>query len=75
MKKIAAAAAATLVALTLVACDDPGSYEAPTQGEEIVDQSNVGGFGMTYNGKPGMDLGGGLILPYDGSGLGLGYGF
>lgn len=32
-----------------------------------------GGFGMTYSGKLGVGLGGGLIMPFDGSGIGLGF--
>lgn len=39
------------------------------------DGTSVGGFGMTYGGKPGIDLGGGFVMPFDGSSPGLGMGF
>lgn len=32
------------------------------------------GVGMTIGGKIGVDLGGGLVLPFDGSGISIGYG-
>ncbi len=39
------------------------------------DDNAPGGPGMTYNGKPGVDIGGGFVLPYDGSGLSPGFGY
>ncbi len=36
-------------------------------------QSDSGGIGFTYDGKVGTKLGGGLVLPFDGSGIQLGY--
>ena len=36
--------------------------------------SSSGGFGMTYDGKPGIDLGGGIIMDFDGD-IGIGFGF
>lgn len=43
--------------------DDTGSVQ---------DDSNVGGIGFTYTGKPGIDLGG-IVVPFDGSAPGLGF--
>lgn len=38
--------------------------------------SDPGGIGMTFSGKMGIDLGGGLILPFDSKeGIGFGFGF
>jgi hypothetical protein len=39
------------------------------------DGSSPGGFGVTYNGKIGIDLGGGIIMPMDGSAPSFGVGF
>ena len=33
------------------------------------------GVGMTFDGKMGVDLGGGVIMKMDGSGIGVGFGF
>lgn len=57
-----------IAALALSACSiDDSSTQAP--------DDDPGGVGMTYGGKLGTDLGGGLVLPYDGSGVRMGYGF
>ena len=36
-------------------------------------RSEPSGLGMKFNGKPGIDMGGGLIMGYDGK-IGLGFG-
>lgn len=64
--KAAASIAALLLVVALGACDESGA-PAPA--------NDPGGVGMTYSGKIGIDLGGGLVMPYDGSSVGLGYGF
>lgn len=69
MKKIATAA---LVAafFMLTACES-----TEYSGGSDTSPSDPGGIGMTYNGKLGYDMGGGLVMPLDGSAPGLGYGF
>jgi hypothetical protein len=66
MKKIAAIVCAIILAFSFSACDDTTTTDAP---------SDPGGQGLTYNGKPGYDMGGGLVLPYDGSGIQPGFGY
>jgi hypothetical protein len=60
-------ALAALAAVALVGCGT-----TPSDG---TDPAAPGGFGMRYDGKLGMDLGGGLVMPLDGSGIGPGFGF
>lgn len=65
MKRLAALALIAVLALT--GCD----------AGDTTDQApdDPGGVGMTYGGKPGIDVGGGFVVPFDGSGPSLGYGF
>lgn len=74
-KKILAVVAGALMALTFTACGEyeEGSTEHPFE-EEAYSPSDPGGMGMTYNGKMGVDMGGGFVIPFDGSGPGLGFG-
>ena len=70
MRRFIYVALAGLFAIAaLTAC---GTSEG--SGEEY-DPSAPGGPGLTYNGKLGYDMGGGLVMPYDGSGVGLGMGY
>lgn len=71
MKKIAMTVAFVAVMIGLSACDNTGS--AGDSESTTVDTDS--GIGMTYGGKTGIDIGGGLILPFDGSGPSLGFGF
>jgi hypothetical protein len=81
MKKVLAIAAIGIAALSVSACHEKDinvpieKHDDTTLDTDAYDPSEPGGMGMTYNGKLGFDMGGGLILPYDGSGLGLGFGF
>ncbi|MGE5612656.1 MAG: hypothetical protein ACM3UO_00075 [Bacillota bacterium] len=45
---------------------------ACSAGSGTDDSTDPGGFGMTYTGKPGINLGGGLVMGYDGK-VGLGW--
>lgn len=71
MKKIAAFALAGALAFGLSACE---MEETTNNGDYGTSGNNSGGMGMTYNGKLGYDLGGGLVLGSDGK-VGLGFGF
>jgi hypothetical protein len=56
--------------------DDSQVPASDTVSSETVDSSdNTGGMGMTYNGKIGIDMGGGYVLPMGGTTPQLGYGF
>lgn len=66
MKKLLVSA---LAALALSGC--AGSSTGPSNYEP----TDPGGPGLTYNGKLGYDTGTGFVVPYDGSGPTLGYGF
>lgn len=76
---------AAFLMTTLVACNDKnGTNQAPatpsnhkvTSTEDSYaydDYDNTGGIGYTYSGKVGIDMGGGLVMPLDGSGMGFGF--
>lgn len=69
-------ASAAVVGLT--ACNSQVTTQSGTTDTSSEQDSGMGtgsGMGMTYGGKIGMDLGGGLVMPYDGSGISMGYGF
>lgn len=74
-KKILAVAAGALMALTFTACgeQEEGSTDHSLDEGEY-SPSDPGGMGMTYNGKMGVDMGGGFVIPFDGSSPGLGFG-
>lgn len=72
MKKIAFALLAGST-LLLAACDTPSKGNGPSTPANS-SQDDSGGLGFTYRGKMGLDLGNGLVLPFDGSGLSFGYG-
>lgn len=70
IEKITLTVVSGLLAFSLTACDDSDSGHTPTHHNP----NDPGGVGMTYNGKLGTDLGGGFVIPFDGSPPGLGYG-
>lgn len=84
-RNVAFVTAILVAGIALTGCMPTGS----SQDEETVSEDTVpsddlyyeddsmggSGFGMTYNGKPGIDLGGGFVVPFDGSAPGLGFGF
>lgn len=82
MRKIGAMlVGGVIAALVLAGCnfnaDDSAPEEIPS---EISDESSyptddidMGGFGMTYDGKLGYNVGGGYVIPFDGSKPGFGF--
>ena len=60
---------AAIVAFSIVGDSAVAEHRKTNQKEQ---SSSVG---MTYRGKMGLNIGGGLILPFDGSGMGFGFGF
>lgn len=66
MRKFALVA---VTALLLSACDNSSTGTAPEY-----QPSDPGGVGITYNGKIGIDTGGGVVIPFDGSSPGAGFG-
>jgi len=69
---------ASAVTVGLTACNANVSDQGATTDTGTSSQTDADtgtGMGRTYGGKMGMDLGGGLVLPYDGSGISMGYGF
>jgi hypothetical protein len=70
------------LAVSMSACGDSHSTDntsktgsiTQVETESSVDD-NTGGMGMTYNGKMGIDMGGGLIMPMNGGTPQLGFGF
>jgi hypothetical protein len=74
------------LSFSMAACGDPASSETGNtgtisyegnSGESVSPEStdNTGGIGMTYNGKLGIDLGGGLVMPMGGGTPQIGIGF
>lgn len=58
--------------LSLVSCkQEEGQPRAPRDKQE----DSSGGVGMTYGGKLGIDIGGGFVIPFDGSSPGFGFEF
>lgn len=86
-KRISGLAALTVIAVVLLTgCnvktvegsnnnrnDNAPVSDTSNENGTVQDDSNVGGIGFTYTGKPGIDLGGGFVLPFDGSAPGLGF--
>ena len=62
--------AIVLLSVILAGCSKGGS----TRSQDSEDADGGTGIGMTFKGKMGTDLGGG-VLPYDGSGIQPGVGF
>lgn len=69
------------LAVCMSACGDSHSTDnsktssiTQVETESDVDDT-TGGMGMTYNGKMGIDMGGGLIMPMNGGTPQLGFGF
>lgn len=60
-------------ALVLSACES--NQPSPSPGTKEYESKDPGGVGMTYGGKLGVDLGNGIIMPFDGSGIGIGFSF
>lgn len=50
-------------------------YETTTTASERYKGDDDSTIGMTYTGKMGVNLGGGIIIPFDGSGPTIGFGF
>lgn len=62
-----------LIGIIGVGCAD-STPEIPTT-KHYNESSSGSGIGMTYGGKIGFDMGGGLVIPFDGSSPGFGFGF
>jgi hypothetical protein len=62
---VAGIVAAVLLVLALSGCEDSSGY----------DPHEPGGFGVTYRGKPGIDLGGGIVLDPGKGTVAPGFGF
>lgn len=62
-----------LILLALIACGLLAGCSMDSDGSDP-SQPEPGGFGMTYGGKPGINMGGGVVMGYDGK-IGMGYGF
>lgn len=70
------------LAVSMSACDrgstaertDTGTSTTQTQTDET-SVDNTGGIGMTYTGKMGIDMGGGLVMPMNGGMPQMGIGF
>lgn len=81
MKKILVTVISLMFVVSLTACgefeDRPANLTPqPAETSSSYDYDNNGsGLGVTYGGKLGIDMGGGLVMPIDGSGLSMGYGF
>lgn len=75
MKRIAIGLAAAVLTFSLSACGAPTGTAPTTDNVGESSPQDGGGIGMTYNGKQGIDLGGGLVMPFDGSGVQPGFGF
>lgn len=84
MKKILVAVISMMFVVSLTACGGGNGEDRPAnltpQPEETTSTSydyddSGSGMGVTYGGKLGFDMGGGLVMPMDGSGLSMGYGF
>lgn len=82
-KKMIALPVLFALTLGLSACNrsdwvDDSAPAQDTVSSETV-ESNVddgaGGMGMTYNGKMGIDMGGGMVMPISGGMPQLGFGF
>lgn len=75
------------VALTvsMSACGDPHSADNTSKSGSITqvkptpepnsDEGTSGGIGMTYTGKMGIDMGGGMVMPMSGGMPQMGFGF
>lgn len=69
------------LAVSMSACGDSHSTDNSKTGSitQVETESSVddttGGMGMTYNGKMGIDMGGGLIMPMNGGTPQLGFSF
>lgn len=61
-------------ALTTPSTEDTTSTTDDTSTSYENDEPSSG-IGMTYNGKVGIDMGGGFVVPFDGSAPGMGMGF
>lgn len=64
-------AAFVAIGFGLSACGNTGT----TSNSDNTTVDTDSGIGITYGGKTGIDLGGGLVLPFDGSSPNLGFGF
>lgn len=67
-----------LITFILMSCDiTPNKYENTnnTKPKAEEKENKKSGIGMTYTGKLGIDIGNGLVVPFDGKGVGLGFGF
>lgn len=69
------------LAVSMSACGDSHSTDTTSKTDSITQttesdvDSSTGGIGMTYTGKMGIELGGGLVMPMGGGAPQLGYGF
>lgn len=76
---------AVLVSVAFVGCvpsvsshDEKGTVSDTVPSDDLYyedETTNGSGLGMTYNGKLGVAVGGGIVIPFDGSGPGLGFGY
>jgi len=89
-KKISITALSVIIAaVTLTGCGSTLQNDAADNpqlpvGGSIADNTGSGsggsaddggsGYGMTYGGKPGFDMGG-IVIPFDGSSPSMGFGF
>lgn len=81
-KKLIALPVLFALTLGLSACnrsdwvaDSPASDTVSTETTDSTVDDGAGGMGMTYNGKIGIDMGNGLVMPMSGGMPQLGYGF
>jgi hypothetical protein len=77
-KRVAIVIIAFIIAgATLTGCTDADLNLKGNSSDtvSVPDVSDSSGYGSTYTGKQGMDMGGGLILPFDGSGIQMGFGY
>lgn len=82
VKVLAIAIVSTVSVLGLGACGNAPEREADSvsvvddnETSDYIDYSGGSGMGITYTGKVGIDLGGGLYMPMGGGTPQLGYGF
>jgi hypothetical protein len=74
MNKIALLVAALAACLTLTACEKPAApVPVPQAEEKPQEESQRSGLGMTYRGKPGIEIMPGIVMGFDGE-IGLGFG-
>lgn len=82
MKKFLTLTLGVALAFGLVGCENSAPSTTPTQinedvesGDTYDDDYGYGGMGITYGGRPGIDMGNGFVQPLDGGMMSPGYGF